>query len=354
MLLMACTKGVHMLVFCLLVIPWIQFFVLIRKNRYQPMTLSCRNGFFHVFFTVFNVALIIGTLCLLIKGGDEQDMQFGYDRLMNVLEMAMLLYVPWSLGIIFINIIGYKTLQRNDSDVREYKIMNWILSSAVFVLLGIYVFDGWWNWRYDFYQGRACHCVNGKWGYIDRFHRVIVEHIYDNCGYYDKGVAIVGMDTENGTRYGCVDREGTLIIPCVNDWCSPLLYGVIHVKRDGKCGCFTAKGVECVPLVYDSMGCFFPDNEGLAMVRSGDRHGFIRRNGDVAIAIAYDSCETFFSHGLVRAKLFDKWGYLDHTGNEAIPFNYDEAGNFIDGRAEVQVGSEKYYIDTNGCKIFEN
>lgn len=62
----------------------------------------------------------------------------------------------------------------------------------------------------------------------------------------------------------------------------------------------------------------------------------------------------FFSHGLVRAKLFDKWGYLDHTGNEAIPFNYDEAGNFIDGRAEVQVGSEKYYIDTNGCKIFEN
>jgi hypothetical protein len=52
-------------------------------------------------------------------------------------------------------------------------------------------------------------------------------------------------------------------------------------------------------------------------------------------------------------KLHGKWGYLDHKGDVAIPVIYDHAGNFKDGRAEVQMDGEQFYIDVNG-RILNN
>ena len=53
--------------FFLLVIPWIQSFVAMGKQRCFRSTLSGKSGFFHVLFTVFNVSLIVGCLFLLLS-----------------------------------------------------------------------------------------------------------------------------------------------------------------------------------------------------------------------------------------------------------------------------------------------
>lgn len=219
---------------------------------------------------------------------------------------------------------------------------------SVFVAFGLFAFDGWWNGGYRFNEGRACHWIDGKCGYINRLHQVVIPHIYDNCGDFDGGIAYVGVNDDSDTRYGCIDRRGNIVVPLLYDWCSSPVYGVVHVKLDGKHGCFTTEGRESVPLIYDYIGCFFPQNKGLAVVELNDKYGFVKRNGDVAIPVSYDYCEQVFTDGLVRAQIGGKWGYLDHKGNDVIPFVYDEAGIFKDGKAEVVLDLQKYFIDTDG------
>ena len=341
--------------FLLLITPWIQSFVAIGKHSGIRNTLSGKKGFFNVLFTVFNISLIIGGLFLLIKGGDEDDIRWGYDRLMEILEVAVLVYAPWALFVIIRNFKLSKASQKSESPnkpMRENKVWHWIVSCLCFTMLGLYAFDGWYNWRYDFCEGRASQWGDGKYGYINRLHQVVIPHIFDNCGDFSDGVAYVGIDSEDGTRYGCIDRYGNIIIPCIYDWCSEPIYDVIYVKLNGMEACFTKDGKECIPMIYDHIDLFYPDNNGLALVISTDeRYGFIRRNGDVVIPILYDYCETFFTDGLVRAQIGEKWGYLNHEGDEVIPFIYDEAGVFQDKRAEVKMGNERYFIDTEGRKI---
>lgn len=311
--------------FLLLAIPWVQHLLFWDKQQGGGMkTLSGKPGFFHVLFTVFNIALIIGCLFLLIKGGDMHDMMFGYDRLMRVLEVSVLVYTPWSIFVIIMNlqIHDNNKSESQDNCRSRNKVWYWVVSGFLFTSLGLYAFDGWYNWRYDFYGGRASQWVDGKCGYINRLHQVVIPHVYDNCGYFSEGLAYVGIDSEEGARYGCIDRNGNMVIPCMYDWCSVPIYDVIYVKLNGMEACFTKDGMECIPMIYDHIDLFYPENNGLALVISTDeRYGFIRRNGDIAIPISYDYCETFFTDGLVRAQIDEKWGYLDYKGEEVIPLS---------------------------------
>jgi hypothetical protein len=132
---------------------------------------------------------------------------------------------------------------------------------------------------------------------------------------------------------------------------SDFINGVAYVKKNGKHGTINSDGKEMIPIIYDSVGLMFSENEGLSRVKFQDRVGFVRGNGDVVIPIVYEDAEYYFYEDLVRVKLYDKWGYLDCKGDVVIPMIYDEAGNFKDGRAEVQIEGEKFYIDVNGLKL---
>lgn len=56
---------------------------------------------------------------------------------------------------------------------------------------------------------------------------------------------------------------------------------------------------------------------------------------------------------MVRVKLNGKWGYLDRTGDVVIPMIYDDAGNFKNGKAEVQLNADRFCIDVKGKRIEE-
>lgn len=210
----------------------------------------------------------------------------------------------------------------------------------------------WFSWpddRYaDLHEGRACGCVNGKWGYVDRKDRVIVPYIYDHASDFSNGRACVGIGTKGNRKYGYVDREGNVVIPLVYDRSAEFIDGNAYVTRDGKQGTIDKDGNELIPVIYDCVGFQFRENRGLTMVRQGDTRGFVRRNGDVVIPIVYEDAESFFSHDMVRVKLYGKWGYLNRKGDVVIPMIYDDAGNFKNGRAEVMLDGERFYIDVKG------
>lgn len=329
----------------LLVGPWIQYITMRQKGNHATKNITSRYGLLSALFTVVNIFLAVACIFLNVRFGDEFEVQFGYDRLLYITVFTSLIYMPWSIVVMVMN---------HHNKYSSSKKWHWILSSTVFVVLGLLAFDGWWNCKYSFSEGRACVCVDGKFGYINRLHQLVIPHIYDNCGHFNNGLAYVGIDYIDDTKYGCIDRNGNIIIPCIYDWCTTPMYDVVYVELNDKYGCFTKKGRESIPLIYDGIDLFYPSNKGLARVKMGDRYGFIRRNGDIEIPISYDYCDIFFADGLIRAQLDGKWGYLDYNGKDIIPFLYDDAGIFKDGRAQVQDGSDVFIIDTKGKKIKED
>lgn len=340
--------------FFLLAIPWIQSFVAMERQQSLRTTLSGKQGFFHVLFTVFNISLIVGGLFLLFKGGDEYDMRFGYDRLMGILEVAVFVYAPWAVCVIIGNFRRRKVTRKPESEdrhARGNKVWQWVVPGIFFISLGVYAFDGWYNWRYDFHERRASLCLDGKLGYIDRRHRVVVPHMYDLAWDFNEGLACVGIGEKGNDKYGYIDRQGNVVIPLIYDSPAEFIDGVAYVKKGGKHGTINTEGKEMIPIIYDCVGFLFPENMGLSRVKLQDWIGFVRSNGDVVIPIVYEDAEYYFCEDLVRVKLYDRWGYLDRNGDVVIPLIYDEAGNFKDGKAEVVLDGERFFIDGKGQKF---
>ena len=342
-----------------LVVPWVQYFMRGWRKTSFRVTLTGKMNFSSVFFTVFNVSLIIGSVYMLSYPDNVDELGYVSDYWQSVLLFFIVCsstaYVPWAIAVIVKNIrrsrlVESEGLQKEDT---PSKPAYWFVSLIPFVVLAaIVVWFSWSDCSYtELQEGRASSCENGKWGYVDRRMRVVIPYIYDEASSFRNGRACVGVGEWGSRKYGCIDREGNVIIPLVYDKHVFFEEGFADVTKDGKCGTIDKNGNELIPFIYDYMGSRLPENEGLAMVRLGDRRGFIRRNGDVVIPIVYEDAETFFSHDMVRVKLYGKWGYLNRKGDVVIPLIYDEAGNFQDGKAEVMMDNERFYIDVNARRL---
>lgn len=165
---------------------------------------------------------------------------------------------------------------------------------------------------------------------------------------------VVSTKSEDGSRYGFMDEKGNIVTGYIYDDAEPFSDGMARVCRNGKCGYVNHEGREVIQTVYDFIGHFYTENCGLAVARVGDRYGFIKRNGDVAIPIVYDYCDSKFFDGRVRVMLHGKWGFLDQFGNDAVPLMYDGAEAFNDGLAFVVQDNEYFVIDISGNRIKTN
>lgn len=342
-----------------LIVPWVQYFWMGLRKKSFGLTLTGNTDFLSVFFTVFNVSMSVGSAFLLSHpdGYDQSSFPDHYwlYALLFLIVLASVVYVPWAIVVIVKNVRPSRLTESDDMQQKRTPIKSvyWLVSLIPFILLAAFVV--WFSWpddRYaDLHEGRSCSCVNGKWGYVDRKERVIVPYIYDHASDFSDGRACVGIGTKGNRKYGYVDREGNVVIPLVYDRSAEFIDGIAYVTRDGKQGTIDKDGQELIPVIYDCVGFQFRENKGLTMVRQGDTRGFVRRNGDVVIPIVYEDAESFFSDDLVRVKLYGKWGYLDRKGDVVIPIVYDDAANFKNGKAEVMLDGERFYIDAKGERI---
>lgn len=58
-----------------------------------------------------------------------------------------------------------------------------------------------------------------------------------------------------------------------------------------------------------------------------------------------------FQNGLLLVKIGDKWGYMDTEGKMAIPAIYDDGNDFTEGFSTVKKGGKLIIIDTKGKEI---
>ena len=345
--------------YALLLVPWVQYFETVRKERRFKCTLSGRNSFWSVAFTVTNIALIAGSAMWFIRTGEPDEMGHyaDYDtwwrmELSVFMAVTSLVYVPAAIKVVTDNVkSAIKRIMEPQEGERRSQTWHWIVAVILVLIPANVVFDSWWNLNYSFHQGRSCELKDGKWGFEDRLHRVVIPYTYDYAGDFNEGLACVGIGEEDYMKYGYIDRRGNTVIPFIYDKPAQFVDGIAYVKKDGKYGTIDKDGNEQIPLIYDWVGFQFNQNKGLSWVKLDDRIGFVKSNGDIAIPIAYEDAEYYFCEDLVRVKLYGKWGYLDRKGDIIIPVIYDEAGNFKNGKAEVQLETDRFYIDVNGRRL---
>ena len=78
-------------------------------------------------------------------------------------------------------------------------------------------------------------------------------------------------------------------------------------------------------------------------------HGFIDKNGRLAIDPQYDWADRF-SGGLARVIVNAKFGFIDKIGRMVIEPQFEDAGDFSEGLAAIQIQlNGKYgFIDKTG------
>ena len=196
----------------LLVFPWFQTFMKTDKEGRPCKMLSLKGGFSSVLFTVLNILTLTGFAFLFLRFGTEDDILYGYDRLFNLMFILQLLYMPCAIVVIIRN------QRASGTDIypagkRKY----WLICCVLALTVGVYAFDKWYNWGYSFKEGRSCQLKDGKWGYEDRLHRVVVPHMFDCAWIFNEGLACVGIGEWGDRKYGFIDRQGKIVIPLIYD-----------------------------------------------------------------------------------------------------------------------------------------
>jgi len=126
------------------------------------------------------------------------------------------------------------------------------------------------------------------------FNGVIKEIIsgleYDWIDGFSGGMAVVLIgDRENG-KYGCIDKNGNVVVPLEYDWVYKLSESLLEISLGGKCGLIDTSGKIVVPCEYDAIGQF---SNGMAWILKDGKYGYIDETGDIIIPMIYDKFDFF-------------------------------------------------------------
>lgn len=171
----------------------------------------------------------------------------------------------------------------------------------------------------DFHNGLVLISKDGRYGYIDKTGNIAIPCIYKSAADFKDGMANVMLENDaisinvkgeavekpkkeapsnpnvsgyrsveefsdglaavwDGNKWGFVDSTGTVVIPLIYACVSPggkFNNGLCGVTLDwgGKWAMINTKGEEVTPYIYSSPGSEF--SEGLAVVKIGDRYGYM-------------------------------------------------------------------------------
>ena len=156
----------------------------------------------------------------------------------------------------------------------------------------------------------------GKWGFIgiaQQFEKKIIPPKYDDADLFSNGRARVKL---NGL-YGYIDKNGVEIIPPRYKSASDFKLNCAFVKTDDKYALIDTCGKEITPPIFDE----------------------------------YEPID-LFENGLNAVRTGDKWGFIDKNGQWVIPAQYDHVFNFRSGLAKVYTAPDDFYINPQGKTVY--
>ena len=178
---------------------------------------------------------------------------------------------------------------------------------------------------------------NSKVGFIDKTGKLVIPCKYDEAGFFKEGHAFVA---KNG-KIAIIDRQGNVITPFQYDLVEVSVWaggggseegvlptfneGLAWVVKDGKYGYVDTKGNVVIPFrfhVDNDMQPYGGDfHNGLAKVTnlSTGKWGFIDKQGKEVIPCRFDGAWDF-SEGLAVVRIGDRWGFVNTEGKSTFDF----------------------------------
>ncbi len=169
-------------------------------------------------------------------------------------------------------------------------------------------------------------CSGGWWSYVDQERNVVIEDDFTFAYSFREGRAVV----EKVSGFGLIDLAGRYIIePECDDieWNDDLNVAIVSVN--GKSGLYSRDGEALTGLIYDQI---LSPSDGLFTARKGDRYGFIRRDGSIALDFVYDDAFGFKA-GYARVRQAERDFLIDLYGNCVLELHDDK--NEADNSLEV-------------------
>lgn len=151
---------------------------------------------------------------------------------------------------------------------------------------------------------------------------------------------------ENG-KYGYIDKSGKVVIQPQYENTMGFNEGLAATKLGGKYGYIDVKGKWTIKPQFDFTYMF---SDGLAMVEIDKKSAWIDKTGKIVIQPqAFEKTAMGFKEGRLAVKKDGKWGYIDKAGKVVIEAKFDEAKEFSGGVTQVVTkGHQHHWIDANG------
>ena len=131
----------------------------------------------------------------------------------------------------------------------------------------------------------------------------------------------------------------------------------VQAKSDsmGKYGFLNENGVLVVPCQYNNAGDFC-DGYALVQPKYGDPWSIIDKAGNVTATIDKDKKPSNAGNGCFRVESREsgrtRYGFVDYTGKEIVPCKYAEVKDFSGGVAPVRNFENKWgFVNTDGTEI---
>ena len=226
----------------------------------------------------------------------------------------------------------------------------------------------------NFYEGLAKvqNIETEKIGFINKDREIVIPCVFDDTHHFSEGLCAVykydvpSRNTNSQTsHYGFINKKGEIVIPMTLDSYSgssvrferefEFKDGYVELQQPSPIRA-TLIGYNGKPLPgftwYERISRF---SDGLALFRTNNLYGYLKRNGQEAIKPSYDVAFSFENGYACVGKNINgkiKYGCINTDGVLVIPFQYDEYFFFEDGIALVLQGEKIGLIDVYGNSTF--
>lgn len=178
-----------------------------------------------------------------------------------------------------------------------------------------------------FVDGLAWVNLGTRIGYVDGDGDVIVQPLYTFAQTYRNGLALVG----NETGYAVINTEGKTLRTINADMIDTFYEGKAVFRRDGMYGYFSEWSyMEAIPAAYTSADRF---KDGLAIVAKNKLMGCIDHKGIEVIPVKYQSVMRDGNYFIVKQN--GKYGLMDKTGKIVVPVNCEYIRLLDDKKAQT-------------------
>ncbi len=204
--------------------------------------------------------------------------------------------------------------------------------------------------------------VGDKYGFMDASGKIVIEPQFDaaeKC--FSDGLCYI----KSGKKIGYINRIGNIVLELADSIieASSFNHGLANITTEWHLsdditfigsGIINANGELVLPAEFVHGATINVDGENSYVVVGEIRNNcyMLDSNGD-KIGMNCDSILNGFSNGLCAVKFNEKWGYMNTSGELVIDTIYDYVRVFSeDGVARVRKGSEHFFIDKMGNRLF--